>query len=55
MLATTLWMICATVIAIRQGLSYRSTARAVGVYAAIQILLVPLVLLFAAGQPPSSP
>jgi hypothetical protein len=55
MLATTLWMICASVIAIRQGLSYQSTARAVGVYAAIQLLLIPLVLLFAAGEPPVSP
>ena len=55
MLATTVWMICATVIAIRQGLSYQSTARAVGVYAAIQILLVPLIFLFMAGEPPSSP
>lgn len=60
MLATTVWMICATVIAIRQGLSYQSTARAVGVYAVIQILLIPLILLFAAGDPsvlpsPSSP
>jgi hypothetical protein len=52
MLATTVWMICASVIAIRQGLSYQSTVRAVGVYAAIQLLLVPLVLLFAAGDPP---
>jgi hypothetical protein len=51
MLATTVWMIFACVIAIRQGLSYHSTARAVGVYLAIQLLLVPLVLLFAAGEP----
>jgi hypothetical protein len=55
MLATTVWMICASVIAIRQGLSYQSTARAVGVYAAIQLLLIPLVLLFAVGEPPVSP
>jgi hypothetical protein len=51
MLATTVWMIFACVIAIRQGLSYRTTTRAVGVYLAIQLLLVPLVLLFAAGDP----
>ncbi len=55
MLATTVWMIFASVIAIRHGLSYQSTARAVGVYAAIQLLLIPLVLLFAAGEPPVSP
>jgi len=56
--ATAVWMICANVIAIRQGLSYQSTVRAAGVYAAIQILLalllVPLVLLFAGGEPPGS-
>ena len=46
--ATTVWMLFATVIAIRQGLALRSTARAVGVYIAIQLLLVPIVLLFAA-------
>jgi len=50
---TTVWMLCATVIAIRQGLGLRSTARAVGVYVVIQLLLVPLVLLFAA--PGASP
>jgi hypothetical protein len=55
MLTTTVWMICASVIAIRQGLSYQSTTRAVGVFAAIQLLLIPLVLLFAAGEPPVSP
>jgi len=52
MLATTVWMIFASVIAIRQGLAYHSTARAAGVYLAIQLLLVPLVLLFATGEPP---
>jgi hypothetical protein len=46
--ATTVWMLCATVVAIRQGLALRSTARAVGVYVAIQLLLLPVVLLFAA-------
>ena len=54
MLATTVWMICASVIAIRHGLSYQSTARAVGVYVFIQILLIPLVWLFLAGEPPVS-
>jgi hypothetical protein len=49
MLITTLWMIAAAVVAIRQALGFRSTARALGVYAAIQLLLVPLVLLFVAG------
>ena len=44
--ATTLWMLVATVIAIRQGLGFESTARATGVYFAIQLLLAPLVLLF---------
>jgi hypothetical protein len=53
MLATTVWMICATVIAIRQGLSYQSTARAVVVYVAIQLLLLMLLaLIFAAGESP---
>jgi hypothetical protein len=51
-LATTVWMICASVIAIRQGLSYHSTARAAGVYFAIQLLLVPLVLLLMIGDSP---
>jgi hypothetical protein len=55
MLATTVWMICASVIAIRHGLSYQSTARAVGVYAAIQLLVIPLILLFAASETPVSP
>jgi hypothetical protein len=53
--ATTVWMLCATVVAIRQGLSYRSTGRAVGVYVAIQIILVPLVLLLADPETPGSP
>jgi len=53
--ATTIWMLCATVIAIREGLSYQSTARAVGVYAIIQILLVPLVLLLANPEAPGPP
>jgi hypothetical protein len=52
MVGTTLWMLCASVIAIRQGLSYQSTLRAAGVYAAIQLLLVPLILLIAAGEAP---
>ena len=53
--ATTLWMLAATVVAIRQGLGFQSTARAAGVYFAIQLLLAPLVLLFASpetGGPP---
>jgi hypothetical protein len=54
MFATTVWMIFASVVAIRQGLSYHSTARAVGVYLAIQLLLVPLVLFFALGEPPGT-
>jgi hypothetical protein len=53
--ATTIWMLVATVIAIRQGLSYQSTARAVGVYAVIQLLLVPLVLLFMNAESPAPP
>ena len=53
--ATTIWTLCATVIAIRQGLSYRSTARAVGVYVAIQLVLIPLVLLFASPENPQVP
>jgi hypothetical protein len=44
---TTLWILVATVVAIRQGLGFESTARATGVYFAIQLLLAPLVLLFA--------
>jgi len=54
-LVTTVWMLFATVIAIRQGLSYQSTARAVGVYFAIQIILVPLVLLVASPEAPGPP
>jgi len=50
---TTVWMLCATVIAIRQGLALRSTARAVAVYLGIQLLLLPVVLLLIAqGAPP---
>jgi len=52
LLATTVWMICTNVIAIRQGLSYRSTVRAAGVYVTIQLLFAPLLLLFLAGGPP---
>jgi hypothetical protein len=44
-LGTTIWMLCATVVAIRQGLGFRSTARAAGVYLVIQLLMVPLVIL----------
>jgi len=56
MLVTTAWMICAAVIAIRQGLGFHSTARALGVYAGIQLMLVPLlVLLLASQQDPSTP
>jgi len=44
---TTVWMLCATVVAIRQGLGFRSTARAAAVYLVIQLLFAPLVLLFA--------
>ena len=47
---TTVWMIVAAVIAIRQALGFQSTARAVGVYAAIQLLLVPLMLILISGQ-----
>lgn len=44
---TTVWMLCATVVAIRQGLAFRSTARAAAVYLVIQLLFAPLVLLLA--------
>ena len=54
MLATTVWMIFASVIAIRQGLSYQSTARAVGVYAAIQLLLA-LISRWSCSSRPASP
>jgi hypothetical protein len=54
MLATTAWMICAAVIAIRQGLGFQSTARAFGVYASVQLMLVPLVVLLLSGQSDSS-
>ena len=50
MVITTLWMICATVIAIRQGLGFQSTARAAGVYAGIQLMLLPLLLILLSGQ-----
>jgi len=49
---TTVWMLFATVIAIRQGLGYESTWRAAGVYLAIQILLVPLALMLASSEAP---
>jgi hypothetical protein len=52
MVVTTVWMLFATVIAIRQGLGYQSTLRATGVYLVIQILLVPLALLLAAPETP---
>jgi len=56
MLVTTAWMICAAVIAIRQGLGFQSTARALGVYAGIQLMLVPLlVLLLVSQQEPPAP
>lgn len=56
MLVTTAWMICAAVIAIRQGLGFHSTARALGVYAGIQLMLVPLlVLLLVSQQEPPAP
>jgi len=48
MAVTTVWMLFATVIAIRQGLGYESTWRATGVYFSIQVLLVPLALMLAA-------
>jgi hypothetical protein len=53
---TTIWMLCATVIAIRQGLGYESTLRATGVYLAVQLLLVPFALLIASPEatPPGS-
>jgi hypothetical protein len=50
MLATTAWMIFAAVIAIRQGLGFQSTGRAFGVYAGIQLMLVPLLVLLMSGQ-----
>jgi hypothetical protein len=52
---TTLWMLAATVVAIRQGLGFQSTVRAAGVYLAIQLLLLPLVLLFASAETGGSP
>ena len=50
-------MVCAAVIAIREALSFRSTGRAVGVYLAIQVLLMPLMLLLvlSGAQPPEQP
>ena len=47
MAVTSVWMLFAAVIAIRQGLGYKSTLRATGVYLAIQVLLLPLALLLA--------
>jgi hypothetical protein len=52
---TTLWMLAATVVAIRQGLAFQSTGRAAGVYLAIQLLLAPLVLLFASSDDGGAP
>jgi hypothetical protein len=52
---TTAWMLCATVIAIRQGLAFRSTARAIAVYLVIQLIIAPLVLLFVSPEAPPGP
>ena len=52
---TTLWMLAATIVAIRQGLGFRSTARAACVYIVIQLLLAPLVLLFAGAETAGGP
>jgi hypothetical protein len=50
LLVTTLWMICASVVAIRQSLGFQSTGRAIGVYVVIQLLLVPLLLALVGSQ-----
>ncbi|MFQ5416626.1 MAG: YIP1 family protein [Myxococcota bacterium] len=55
MLVTTLWMVAAAVVAIRQALGFQSTGRALLVYAAIQVLMVPLLLLFLAGAVENPP
>lgn len=47
---TTVWVLFSTVVAIRQGLGYKSMLRATGVYLAIQVLMVPLALLLAAPE-----
>jgi hypothetical protein len=52
---TTVWMLCATVVAIRQGLGFQSTARAAVVYLVIQLVFAPLVLLFANPEAGSAP
>jgi len=53
LVGTTAWMLVATVIAIREGLGFRSTARAAAVYLIIQVLAAPLVLLVA--RPETAP
>ena len=50
MAVTTVWVLFSTVIAIRQGLGYRSMLRAIGVFLAIQVLMIPLVLLLVAPE-----
>jgi len=48
MALTTVWVLFSTVIAIRQGLGYQSMPRAVGVFLALQIMLLPIALLLTA-------
>jgi hypothetical protein len=45
MAVTTVWVLFSTVIAIRQGLGYRSMPRAIGVFLALQVMMIPLALL----------
>jgi len=47
MALTTVWVLFSTVIAIREGLGYRSMLRATGVFLALQLMMVPLALLLA--------
>ncbi|MBW2287754.1 MAG: hypothetical protein JRG80_17775 [Deltaproteobacteria bacterium] len=47
MAGTTVWVLFSTVIAIRQGLGYQSMPRAIAVFTAIQVLMIPIALLLA--------
>jgi len=55
LVGTTAWMLVATVIAIREGLGFRSTTRAAAVYLIVQVLAAPLVLLFARPEAEPAP
>jgi hypothetical protein len=50
MAVTTVWVLFSTVIAIRQGLGYQSMPRAIGVFLALQVMMIPLALLLAAPE-----